>query len=67
MSSVAKQRLQALSQQLAEGIPSEGTFEDIPRIRHVAGDSTGPRVKGKVVMVTGIERREPYLSSSLTI
>lgn len=53
MSSVAKQRLQVLSQQLVEGIPSEGTFEDIPRIRHVAGDSTGPRVKGKVVIVTG--------------
>jgi hypothetical protein len=57
MTSVAKQRLQALSQQLAEGIPSEGTFEDIPRIRHVAGDSAGARVKGKVVIVTGIENK----------
>lgn len=55
MSSAAKQRLQALSQQLAEGIPSEGTFEDIPRIRHVAGDSRGPRVQGKVVIVTGMK------------
>jgi microcompartment protein CcmK/EutM len=53
MSAAAKQRLQALSQQLAEGIPTEGSFEDIPRIRHVAVDSVGPRVKGKVIIVTG--------------
>lgn len=42
MSSAAKQRLQALSQQLAEGIPDAGKFEDIPRIRQVAQDSVGP-------------------------
>ena len=42
MSSVAKQRLQALSKQLVEGIPDEGTFEDLPKIRHVAADSVGP-------------------------
>jgi hypothetical protein len=42
MSGAAKQRLQALSKQLVEGIPSEGTFEDIPQIRHVASDSAGP-------------------------
>ncbi|KGO76221.1 Glucose/ribitol dehydrogenase [Penicillium italicum] len=53
MSAAAKQRLQALSKQLIEGIPSEGTFEDIPKIRHVAPDSAGPRVKDKVVIVTG--------------
>ncbi|KAJ5200794.1 Glucose/ribitol dehydrogenase [Penicillium cf. griseofulvum] len=53
MSAVAKQRLQALSKQLIEGIPTEGTFEDIPKIRHVASDSAGPRVKDKVVIVTG--------------
>ncbi|KAJ5195706.1 hypothetical protein N7449_006185 [Penicillium cf. viridicatum] len=53
MSAAAKQRLQALSKQLVEGIPSEGTFEDIPKIRHVAPDSAGPRVKDKVVIVTG--------------
>lgn len=40
----AKQRLQALSQQLVEGIPDAGTFEDIPRIRQVAPDSVGPLV-----------------------
>jgi hypothetical protein len=42
MSAAAKQRLQALSKQLVEGIPFEGTFEDIPKIRHIAGDSAGP-------------------------
>lgn len=42
MSSVAKRRLQAVSQQLVEGIPDAGTFEGIPRIRQVAGDSVGP-------------------------
>ncbi|KAL1992399.1 hypothetical protein VTN49DRAFT_4431 [Thermomyces lanuginosus] len=53
MTSAAKRRLQALSQQLVEGIPDAGTFEDIPRIRQVASDSVGPRVKDKVVIVTG--------------
>lgn len=38
----AKQRLQGLSQQLAEGIPNAGQFEDIPKIRQVASDSVGP-------------------------
>ncbi|EEA21468.1 3-oxoacyl-(acyl-carrier-protein) reductase [Talaromyces marneffei ATCC 18224] len=33
MTSSAKRRLQALSQQLVEGIPDAGTFEGIPRIR----------------------------------
>lgn len=37
-----KQRVQAVSQQLAEGIPDAGKFEDIPKIRQVAGDSVGP-------------------------
>ncbi|KAK2805040.1 hypothetical protein FQN51_001135 [Onygenales sp. PD_10] len=53
MTSMAKQRLQALSQQLVEGIPDAGNFENIPRIREVAQDSVGPRVQGKVVIVTG--------------
>lgn len=53
MSAAVRQRLEALSKQLVEGIPSEGTFEDIPKIRHVAPDSAGPRVKDKVVIVTG--------------
>ncbi len=38
----ARQRLQALSKQLVEGILDEGTFEGIPKIRHVAPDSAGP-------------------------
>lgn len=53
MTAAPKRRLEALSKQLAEGIPSEGTFEEIPRIRHVADNSAGQRVKGKVVIVTG--------------
>ncbi|CEL05682.1 Putative 3-oxoacyl-[acyl-carrier-protein] reductase [Aspergillus calidoustus] len=53
MTSAARQRLQALSQQLVEGIPDAGTFEDIPKIRQVAGDSVGPRVKDKVAIITG--------------
>ncbi|KAH8700142.1 3-oxoacyl-reductase [Talaromyces proteolyticus] len=53
MTAAAKRRLQALSQQLVEGIPDAGTFEDIPRIRTVASDSVGPRVKDKVAIVTG--------------
>ena len=39
--SSAKTRLEALSQQLVEGIPDAGTFEDIPRIRKVAPESVG--------------------------
>lgn len=42
MSAAAKQRLQGLSQQLVEGIPDAGKFEDIPKIRQVASDSAGP-------------------------
>jgi hypothetical protein len=38
----AKQRLQAVSQQLVEGIPDAGTFEGIPKIRQVAQNSVGP-------------------------
>ncbi|KAI1615716.1 3-oxoacyl-reductase [Exophiala viscosa] len=53
MTAVPKRRLAALTKQLVEGIPSEGTFEDIPRIRHVAGPSVGQRIQGKVVIVTG--------------
>ncbi|KAJ5256790.1 hypothetical protein N7478_012894 [Penicillium angulare] len=53
MSGVARQRLQALSQQLNEGIADEGTFEGIPRVRHVASDSKGLRTKDKVVIITG--------------
>lgn len=49
MTSSAKRRLQALSQQLVEGIPDAGTFEGIPRIRTVAGDSVGQSVFPRVM------------------
>ena len=61
MTSVPKRRLAALSQQLVEGIPSEGTFENLPRIRHVAGPSTGQRVQGKVAIVTGASHLYSYV------
>ena len=58
MTSVAKRRLTALSEQLVAPVGDQGTFEDIPVLKKIAPDSTGPRVKGKVVIVTGqsIER-----------
>ena len=42
-----------LSKELAEGLPDPGTFEDIPRVRQIAGPSVGQRMKGKVAIVTG--------------
>jgi hypothetical protein len=53
MASVARQRLQVLSEQLVAPIGDQGKFENIPRLKKVAPDSVGPRVKGKVVIVTG--------------
>ena len=53
MSAAAKRRLTALSEQLVAPIPDQGTFEDIPKLKKIAPDSNGPRVKGKVVIVTG--------------
>ena len=53
MTSVAKRRLEAMSRQLVEGIPDEGSFENMPKIRHVAENLAGQRVRGKVVIVTG--------------
>jgi len=53
MSGSAKRRLAALSEQLVSPVPDQGTFEDIPVLKKVAPASTGPRVKGKVVIVTG--------------
>ncbi|KAF2648378.1 NAD(P)-binding protein [Lophiostoma macrostomum CBS 122681] len=44
---------QPLSKELSEGIPDAGTFEDIPRIKTVAGDSVGQRVQSKVIIITG--------------
>jgi len=53
MASSARRRLAALSEQLVAPIADQGTFEDIPRLKKIALDSNGPRVKGKVVIVTG--------------
>jgi len=41
MTSVPKQRLQQLSEQLSVPIKDPGTFENIPKIRRIAGDSAG--------------------------
>jgi hypothetical protein len=53
MASSAKRRLAALSEQLVAPIGDQGKFEDIPILKKIAADSNGPRVKGKVVIVTG--------------
>lgn len=53
MTASAKRRLVALSEQLVAPLGDQGKFEDIPILKKIAGDSTGPRVKGKVVIVTG--------------
>ncbi|KAK0938146.1 hypothetical protein LTR29_010257 [Friedmanniomyces endolithicus] len=53
MSKAARARVQALSEQLVKPRQDPGTFEDIPRIPTIAGDSNGPRVKDKVITITG--------------
>lgn len=53
MTSSAKRRLAALSEQLVNPIPDQGKFEDIPILKKIAPASNGPRVKGKVIIVTG--------------
>ena len=53
MSSMAKRPLAQISEQLLAPVGDPGKFEDIPVIKQVASDSTGLRVKDKVVVVTG--------------
>jgi len=53
MTAVAKRRLAALSEQLVAPIGDQGNFENIPVLKKIAPDSNGPRVQGKVVIVTG--------------
>ncbi|KAF2739883.1 NAD(P)-binding protein [Polyplosphaeria fusca] len=55
MPSDPKTRLksQPLSKELSEGVPDAGTFEDIPKVRSVAGDLGDQRLKGKVCIITG--------------
>lgn len=52
MTAVAKRRLEAVSQQLVEGIPDAGTFENIPKIREVAQDSVGPYVSPRALLLS---------------
>ncbi|KAF2003228.1 NAD(P)-binding protein [Amniculicola lignicola CBS 123094] len=47
------EKAQSLSKELSEPLPDPGTFEDIPKVRVMAEDSVGQRVKGKVVIITG--------------
>lgn len=42
-----------MNEQLSKPLEDPGTFENIPKIRRVAGDSASQRIKGKVVIVTG--------------
>ncbi|KAH9896331.1 3-oxoacyl-acyl carrier protein reductase [Xylariomycetidae sp. FL2044] len=51
MSDTAKERIQALGNQLAP--PQQAVTEGIPTIKKVAGTSSGPRLEGKVVIITG--------------
>ncbi|KAF2222232.1 hypothetical protein BDZ85DRAFT_125405 [Elsinoe ampelina] len=54
MTSAPKKRLDALSEQLSVPRLDPGKFEDITKIPTIAKlPSNGPRVKGKVVIVTG--------------
>jgi hypothetical protein len=53
MASAPRRRLAALSEQLVAPIRDQGKFEDLPVLKKLAPDSNGPRVKGKVVIVTG--------------
>jgi NAD(P)-dependent dehydrogenase (short-subunit alcohol dehydrogenase family) len=43
-----------LSEQLVAPVADQGKFEDIPVLKKIAPDSTGPRVQGKVIIVTGM-------------
>jgi len=42
-----------LSEHLVAPVADQGKFEDIPILKKIAPDSTGPRVQGKVIIVTG--------------
>ncbi|KAF1974980.1 NAD(P)-binding protein [Bimuria novae-zelandiae CBS 107.79] len=48
-----KIKQQALSRELSEPPKDRGTFEDIPRVRTIAGDLGNKRVKDKVIIITG--------------
>jgi len=44
MTSAPKRKQPDLSQILVEGFPEVGNFEDIPKVRKIAGPATGPYV-----------------------
>jgi hypothetical protein len=44
MTAAPKRKLPTLSKELAEGFPDAGTFENMPRVRKIAGISAGPSV-----------------------
>lgn len=50
----AKRRLAALSEQLVAPVPDQGSFEGIPKLRKIAGDSDSKRLTGKVAIITGM-------------
>ncbi|KAL1642456.1 hypothetical protein SLS58_005530 [Diplodia intermedia] len=54
MTSAPKTKQQALSEQLSRPREDPGTFENIPKIPTIAGDSVGPRATDKVVIITGV-------------
>ena len=49
----AKRRLAALSEQLVAPVPDQGSFEGIPKLKRIAGDSDSKRLNGKVAIITG--------------
>jgi hypothetical protein len=54
MISTSRRRLAMLSEQLvAPSMVDDSSVDDMLPLEEVAGDSTGPRVKGKVIIVTG--------------
>lgn len=53
MADKAKQRLHAIGTQVAPAVIEDETFEDVPPIKQVGPVSSGPRAKGKVVIITG--------------
>lgn len=53
MTSQPKRPQAALSKVLVEGFPDPGEFEGVPRVRKIAPESSEPRMKDKVVIVTG--------------
>ncbi|KAL1607828.1 hypothetical protein SLS60_002766 [Paraconiothyrium brasiliense] len=48
-----KIKQQGLSRELSERPKDPGTFENIPRVREIAGDLGDKRVKDKVIIITG--------------